>query len=89
MFTRPIELIQVPNRRLFGVKAAACYLGVCEDTLRDYADKGMIHPKDLNGRRVFKLEELDAFIDDLPPYTSYPYTDRGRKPGGKEKRNGS
>ncbi len=38
MIGRPIALIQVPNRRLFSTKAAACYLGVHPDSLRKYAD---------------------------------------------------
>ena len=73
MLGNPVALIQVPNQRLFSVKPAAQYLGICEDTLRGYADKELVPPYDLNGRRVFKLEDLDSFIDSLPPYTSYPY----------------
>jgi hypothetical protein len=31
---KPTALRQVPNQRLFGPKAAARYLGICEDTLK-------------------------------------------------------
>jgi excisionase family DNA binding protein len=89
MIGKPVALLQIPCQRLFGMKAAARYLGISGDTLRKYADLGMIPAQRLENRRVFKLEDLDAFIDSLPEYTSYPYTDRGGKPGGKESRNGS
>jgi excisionase family DNA binding protein len=89
MNTKPLTLIQVSNQRLFGMKAAARYLGISEDTLRTYADQGRIPARRLRRRRVFKLEDLDDFIDSLPEYCSYPYTDRGGKPGGKEAENGS
>ena len=37
MIGKPIALIQGPNQRLFGTKAAAKYLGVHEQPLSDYA----------------------------------------------------
>ncbi len=89
MIGKPIALIQVPNQRLFGTKAAAQYLGVHPDTLRKYADLGWIKPRRLENRRVFALEDLNAFIDALPEYQSYDYTAPGGKPGGKEISNGS
>lgn len=89
MMGKPVALIQIPCQRLFGMKAAARYLGISEDTLRKYADLEMIPAQRLEKRRVFKLEDLDQFIDALPQYRSYPYTDCGGKPGGKEIENGS
>ncbi len=89
MIGKPIALIQVPNQRLFGTKAAAQYIGVHPDTLRKYADLGWIKPKRLENRRVFALEDLDTFIDTLPEYQSYDYTAPGGKPGGKEISNGN
>ena len=89
MLGNPVAFIQVPSQRLFGIRAAAQYLGISEDTLRSYANTGHIPAQRLKKRRVFKLEDLNSFIDSLPPYTSYPYTDRGGKPGGKEIQNGS
>ena len=89
MITKPISLIQVPNQRLFGTKAAAQYLGVHPDTLRKYADLEWIKARKLERRRVFSLEDLNAFINALPEYQSYDYTPPGGKPGGKEARNGS
>ncbi len=89
MIGKPIALIQVPNQRLFGTKAAAQYLGVHPDTLRKYADLGRIRVRRLDRRRVFALEDLNAFIDALPEYQSYDYTAPGGKPGGKEVSYGS
>ena len=77
-------LIRVPNQRLFKTKEAAKYLGMHPDTLRTYADLGRITPRRINNRRVFTLEDLDAFIDSLPCYD-----DPGGKPGGKEINNGN
>jgi len=79
-----VTLIHVPNQRLFKTKEAAKYLGIHKDTLRTYADLGWITPRRINKRRVFTLEDLDAFIDSLPCYD-----DPGGKPGGKEISNGS
>ena len=79
-----VTLVQVPNQRLFKTKEAAKYLGIHPDTLRTYADLGQITPRRINTRRVFTLEDLDAFIDSLPCYD-----DRGGKPCGKEISNGS
>ena len=89
MIGKAVALIQVPNQRLFSTRAAARYLGISPDTLRRYADLGWIKARRLEKRRVFTLEDLDRFIESLPPYQSYPYTDLGGKPGGKEQENGS
>ena len=89
MTLQAIDLIQVPNQRLFSTKAAAQYLGVHTDTVRKYADLGRIRARKLERRRVFALEDLNAFIDALPEYQSYDYTALGGKPGGKEISNGS
>lgn len=66
MIGKPVALIQVPNQRLFSASAAARYLGICPDTLRKYANKGRIPARKLERRRVFALEDLDAFIESLP-----------------------
>jgi len=89
MIGTPVALFQVPNQRLFSTKAAAQYLGVHPDTMRKYADLGSIRARRLEKRRVFALEDLNAFIDALPEYQSYDYTALGGKPGGKEISNGS
>jgi hypothetical protein len=89
MIGKPVALIQVPNQRLFGMKAAAQYLGISEESLRNYADLGLVSAQRLKNRRVFKLEDLDTFIDSLPEYRSIDTLNSGGKPGGKETRNGS
>jgi hypothetical protein len=63
---RPIALIQVPNQRLFGPKAAAKYLGICEDTLKKITDLEQLRAFNLNGRRAYRLEDLEQFIESLP-----------------------
>ncbi len=84
MIGNPVALIQVPNQRLFSTKEAAQYLGICVDTLRKYADLGVVHARMLCRRRVFSLEDLDALIDSLPTYNGCERLRVGGKPGGKE-----
>ena len=84
MIGKPIALIQVPNQRLFGMKAAARYLGLHEQTLRKHTDLGQIKAKKLGGRRVYTLEELDRFIDSLPEW----YDGASEKSGAERRRNG-
>ncbi len=84
MIGKPVALIQVPNQRLFSAKAAAQYLGICQDTLRTYADLGQIRVKCLGKRRVFTLEALDQFIDALPCYDS-----QGGRPGLERREHGN
>ncbi len=81
MIGKPVALIQIPNQRLFSTKAAARYLGIHHQTLRKYADLGRLSAKRLESRRVFTLEDLNAFIDKLPGW--YPDPDGGP---GKERR---
>jgi len=69
--TKLISIVQIPRQRLFSTRAAAQYIGVSEDSLRTYADQGLIAAKRLKRRRVFALEDLDAFIDGLPDYRTY------------------
>jgi excisionase family DNA binding protein len=64
---RGIQPEPVPTRRLFTVSAAAQYLGISDDTLRKYADLGLIPVhRFINGHRAFKLEDLNRLIDNLP-----------------------
>jgi hypothetical protein len=64
--SRPVAVMQVPAQRLFGPKAAAKYLGVCEDTLKKMTDLEQIRAFNLNGRRAYRIEDLAAFVDSLP-----------------------
>ena len=72
---KPTALRQVPNQRLFGPKAAARYLGICEDTLKKITDLEQIRAFKLNGRRAYRLEDLEQFITSLPGW----YDDPGEK----------
>ena len=78
IISKPIPQFQVPNQRLFGVSAAARYLDISDDTLRKYADLGEIPVyRFINGHRVFKLEDLNRLIDNLPPWND-PASDTTR-----------
>ncbi len=68
MIGKPVALIQVPNQRLFGIKAAARYLDMHAQTLRKLTDLGEIKARRLGGRRAYTLQELDRFIDTLPEW---------------------
>ena len=61
--------------RLFGPKAAAKYLGICPDTLKKITDLGQLLAFDMNGRRAYRLEDLEAFVESLPGW----YDSRGEK----------
>ena len=84
MIGKPIALIQVPNQRLFGIKAAGRYLDMHPQTLRKLTDLGEIDAKKLGGRRVYTLEELDRFIESLPQW----YDGASEKSGAERRRNG-
>lgn len=66
MIGKPIALIQVPNQRLFGLKAAARYLGMHQQTLRKLTALGRLETRRFGKRRAYTLESLDAFIESLP-----------------------
>lgn len=75
MIGKSTALIQVPNQRLFGPKSAARYLGICGDTLKKITDLEQIRAFKLNGRRAYRLEDLEQFIESLPGW----YDDLGEK----------
>jgi hypothetical protein len=71
----PVPQASVPSQRLFGPKAAAKYLGICEDTLKKITDLKQIPAFNLNRRRAYRLEDLSAFVESLPGW----YDSRGEK----------
>ena len=81
MIGKAVALIQIPSRRLFSTGAAAQYLGVHQQTLRKFVDLGRLPALRLGKRRVFRLEDLDGFIEQLPQW--YPDPDGG--PGSQER----
>ena len=85
MIGKPVALIQVPNQRVFGPQAAACYLGIHEQTLRKITDEGEIKAKWMRNRKVYLLEELDRYIESLPTYNS----NRGENPGPGRRSHGN
>ena len=68
MIGKPLALIQIPNQRLFGPSVAAKYLGICTDTLYKITDLGQVKAYDQNGRRVYRLEDLEAYVESLPEW---------------------
>lgn len=79
MIGQPVALLQIPNQRLFGPRAAAEYLGIHVQTLRRLADVGEIRALRMCGRRVFTLEELNRYIDSLPGYNEDANKESGRE----------
>jgi len=82
---RPVALIQVPNQRLFSVKAAAQYLDLHEQTLRKLTAAGEIKAWKMGSRRVYRLEDLDAYIDSLSEW----YHRSGEESGTERRRHGN
>ncbi len=62
----PVAVVRVPKRRLFTAKAAAQYLGIHEQTLKRITEIGGLRASRLGTHRVYKLEDLDSYIDSLP-----------------------
>ena len=85
MIGKAIALIQVPNQRLFGTKAAARYLGIHEQTLRKITYLGEIAAHRMGHRRVYRLEDLDVYIDSLPRW----YDGNGEKSGTERSQHGN
>ena len=72
---KPSAPLHVTTQRLFGPKAASRYLGICEDTLKKITDLEQIPAFNLNGRRAYRIEDLERFIESLPGW----YDDAGEK----------
>jgi len=85
---RTIQIVTIPEQAVFYVGDACRYLGMSPNTLRKRADLGLIPCRqDEAGRRVFLLEDLDAYRKSLPPYahSDNPFlrpVKTGRKEGG-------
>ena len=71
-----MAIIPKSSQRLFGPKAAARYLGICEDTLNKITDLGQLKTFNMNGRRAYRLEDLEAYVESLPRW----YDSSGEKP---------
>lgn len=64
----PIALKEVPKRRLLPMAAASNYLGMESQTIRKLVDLGRIRAKRVSSRRMFLLEDLDAWIQAQPDW---------------------
>lgn len=57
------------QRRLVGIEAAARMLGVHANTLRRWADEGIVpHIRLPSGYRRFEVEELETFRASMKPH---------------------
>ena len=64
-----IPTFEVPGQAAFRVSGAARYLGISPNTLRKRSDLGLIRAcRDVNGERIFRLSDLDAYLESLPEY---------------------
>jgi hypothetical protein len=81
MIGKQIALIQVPNKALFGLKAAAQYLDISPDTLREDTDAGLLPCYEFHGRRTYKLEDLEMLRARLPRW----HNDRRPIPASAER----
>ena len=60
--------MQIPDKRKFSMSEAARYLGIHEQTLRVKSDLGEISARKEGRFRVFLLEDLDKYLENLPAY---------------------
>ncbi len=67
---KAIQIVTVPEQATFYIEAASKYLGISRNTLRKRSDLGLIpcRQDEENNRRVFLLEDLDAYRKSLPPF---------------------
>jgi len=66
---KAVQIVTIPGQAVFYVGDACRYLGISPNTLRKRSDMGLIPCRqDEAGRRVFLLEDLDAYRKSLPPY---------------------
>jgi excisionase family DNA binding protein len=63
--TKAVTLIQVPSQRGFKTRAAAGYVGIHPQTLRKLTDEGKIRAKNMDGQRLYMLEDLNAYMESL------------------------
>ena len=83
-----VQVITVPEKAVFRTKAGSKYLDISPNTLRKRADIGLIPcRKDVNGHRVFLVEDLDSYRRGLPFYTpgDNPSVHRSAGTGRKKK----
>jgi excisionase family DNA binding protein len=63
MIGKTAALIQIPDRRVFTVAAAAKYLGIDRKTLRKLTRDGKLPACKHEGHRCYLLEDLERYVD--------------------------
>ena len=62
-----VEILEVPGKFYMTVGTASTYVDLSPNTLRKYANLGLIKHKRLpSGRRLFCKDWLDQFVNELP-----------------------
>ena len=89
---KAIQIVPIPEQAAFYTGAASKYLGLSPNTLRKRADLELIPCRqDENGKRVFLLEDLDAYLKSLPQYqhNGNPFSNRPAKAGCENEKGGT
>ena len=68
MIGKPVVIVQVPDKRKFSISEASQYTGLSEQTLRKKSDLGEIPARKEGRYRVFLLEDLDRYLEELPTW---------------------
>jgi excisionase family DNA binding protein len=58
------------NKRLLDVKAAAQYLSIGRSKLYEWAKSGRIKSVRIDSRRLFDVQDLDSFVEQLKQQTN-------------------
>lgn len=53
------------EKRLLDAKSAACYLSISRALLYQWVQKNRIKSLKINGRRLFDINDLDEFVDNI------------------------
>jgi hypothetical protein len=67
----PLRLVHttpLPSSAVLTTSKAARYLSMSRTTLLRYTDLGNLVAYDLLGRRVYKIEDLDALLNSIPEW---------------------
>lgn len=62
---RLADAVKPRRRKLLTTKEAASIFNACPETLRRYAQRGLLHPVRYNARRLrWDADELEAFLSE-------------------------
>jgi excisionase family DNA binding protein len=73
-----------PTQRLHSVSEAAAYLGVARNTLIKLTENGEVTSHMFRGRRTYRVEDLDRYIDSLPEWKPQAKRSKGMRVNEKK-----